>query len=124
VEYNEILKQYFQLQAIETHRWTALQTPDGEPLPGFLTNRIGKVQNGILYFTIGETLYGQENGLGRFIRETIGKQGREICEIASTRQPAQNAPLYPGFELATCPQDAVEMINDRVMNKISDLTTA
>lgn len=120
MEYNEILQRYFHLDT--TNRWTALRTLDRKQLTGFRTSRIGKVQNGILYFTIGETRYGQEKGLGESIRKAIDKQGCKICEIASTRQPAPNAPRYPGFELAACPQNVVETIIGTVIEIISNLT--
>lgn len=122
MEHEGLLKRHFDFGDAEG--WTALAVKNGRRLEAFKTSRIAKVQDGVLYFTIGETQHGKEIGLGDLIRDAITTAGLVVRETPTTAGNRREDRIYPGFELETCPAEVVERIIAHVMTRVDGTTSA
>ena len=91
----------FGLTAVETktEKWTSVVDTRQEFRKYFDTNRLGKIQDGNLYVTVGI--------LGLTARSLMNKYRLPILELQTTSGQKKDA--YPGFELNSCPAEALEL---------------
>ena len=93
----------------------ALSTRDGRHIPGYRTWRFGKVQDGCLYFTIGETGPGRKANLNSAIERIIASHGLEVRRVAATHGLPKE---FVGFELG-CAEETLRSILDQALGEVN-----
>ena len=108
-----VLRSFFEFKA--NAGWVALLERGGQSLAGYQTPRIAKVQDGALYFTVGQTTKGRQCGLDDRLRRIVEEEGLEVREVAATHGLDK---VFVGFDLLEGGEDVLRRILTRARTAI------
>lgn len=103
----------------EARDWVRLDTLGQAPLPGFRTSRVAKVQDGHLYFTIGETRLGRTCNLNGRLQCILGEEGLPVREVPASHGLPK---VFVGFNLDACSEATLERVVRRAYEAIAACT--
>ncbi len=112
IRHGNILRVYFHF--VPNVGWVALSTLNQDNLPGYGTWRFGKVQDGFLYFTIGETKRGREIGLNDAFERIINAHGLQLKKTPASHGLEKE---FLGFDLG-CSELELQSILDQVLRVV------
>ena len=112
IRHGQILREYFHF--VPRAKWVALETPNQAYIPEYNTLRLGKVQDGCLYFTIGETELGKEIGLNDKFERIVNSHGLKVKKTPASHGLEKE---YVGFDLG-CSEINLRSILDQVLREV------
>lgn len=112
IRHGQILREYFHF--VPRVKWVALETPNQAYFPEYHTRRLGKVQDGCLFFTIGETELGREIGLNDKFERIINSHGLQLKKTPASHGLEKE---YVGVDLG-CSDVELRSILDQVLREV------
>lgn len=99
---------------------TALQLPDEEVLSAYGTNRLAKIEEEKLLFTIGETLHGKAANLSKQIKSIITESGLRPITEPTTNGRLREEKIYVGIDLNESPSPLVDEVLPRIIKTVKE----